>query len=336
MSELNKIALKILSNGKGILAADESNGTMTKRLESVNVPSSPENRLLFRETLFSSSGMKKFIGGVILYDETINQTSNSKQTIPEIISKSGAVPGIKVDTGAKILAGSNEEKITEGLDGLRERLKGYYKLGARFTKWRGVYNISDKYPSKLSIHSNAHALARYSALVQECGMVPIVEPEVLMDGDHSAETCFNKTSEVIKKCFEELTIHKIDLSGIILKPNMILAGTTYNKKISSEEVARLTLKCLKENVPTDVPGIAFLSGGQTEVEATENLNLINKHNDTNFIMTYSYGRALQQSALKFWSKDINNTSGTQEVFNHRANMCTLAAQGKWSTELEAK
>jgi len=222
------------------------------------------------------------------------------------------------------------------LDGLRERLKDYYKLGARFTKWRGVFNISDKYPSKLSMHSNAHALARYSALVQECGMVPIVEPEVLMDGDHSAETCFNKTSEVIKKCFEELMINKIDLSGIILKPNMILAGTTADKKISSEEVAKLTLKCLKENVPTDVPGIAFLSGGQTEVEATENLNLINKYNDTNFIMTYSYGRALQQSALKFWSKDINNTSGTQKVFNHRANMCTLAAQGKWSKELEAE
>jgi len=336
MSELNKIALKILSNGKGILAADESNGTMTKRLDSVNVPSSPENRLLFRETLFSSDGMKDFIGGVILYDETINQTSISKKTIPELISKSGAVPGIKVDTGAKVLAGSTEEKITEGLDGLRERLLTYHKLGARFTKWRGVYNISNKFPSKLSIHSNAHALARYSSLVQECGMVPIVEPEVLMDGAHSAEDCFDITSKVIKKCFEELILHKIDLSGIILKPNMILAGTTSNKKISSEEVAKLTLKCLKENVPSDVPGIAFLSGGQTEIEATENLNLINKYNDTNFIMTYSYGRALQQSALKFWSKNINDINGTQKIFNHRANMCTLAAQGKWSVELEAK
>jgi fructose-bisphosphate aldolase class I len=336
MTKLNKIALKVLSNGKGILAADESNGTMTKRLESVNVPSTPENRLLFRKTLFSASGMKDFIGGVILYDETINQKTNSNQTIPELISQSGAVPGIKVDIGAKILAGSHEEKITEGLDGLRERLKDYYNLGARFTKWRGVYNISDKYPSKQSIHSNAHALARYSALVQECGMVPIVEPEVLMDGDHSAETCFNKTSEVIKKCFEELMIHKIDLSGMILKPNMILAGTTSGKKISGEETAKLTLRCLKENVPTDIPGVAFLSGGQTEVEAAENLNLINKYNDTNFIMTYSYGRALQQSALKFWSKDINNISGTQKIFNHRANMCTLAAQGKWSKELEAK
>jgi fructose-bisphosphate aldolase, class I len=336
MSELNKIALKIVSNGKGILAADESNGTMTKRLDSVNVPSTPENRLLFRETLFSSNGIKDFIGGVILYDETINQTSSSKKTIPELIAISGAVPGIKVDTGAKVLAGSNEEKITEGLDGLRERLQTYYKLGARFTKWRGVYNITNKYPSKLSIQSNAHALARYSALVQECGMVPIVEPEVLMDGNHSAQTCFNKTSEVIKKCFEELMIHKIDLSGIILKPNMILAGTTSEKKISSEEVAKLTLRCLKENVPSDVPGIAFLSGGQTEIEATENLNLINKYNDTSFIMTYSYGRALQKSALKFWSKNIKDTKGTQKVFNHRANMCTLAAQGKWSAKLETK
>jgi fructose-bisphosphate aldolase class I len=334
MSELNKIALKVLSNGKGILAADESNGTMTKRLESVGVTSTSENRLLFRETLLTSESMKNCIGGVILYDETIKQTSNLNKTIPELISSSGAISGIKVDTGAKILASSPEEKITEGLDGLRERLKDYHKLGARFTKWRGVYNISDKYPSKLSIHSNAHALARYSAIVQECGMVPIVEPEVLMEGNHSAEDCFNKTSEVLSKCFEELAIHNIDLSGIILKPNMILPGTNSNKKISSEEVAKLTIKCLKENVPIEVPGIAFLSGGQTEIEATQNLNLINKHNETNFIMTYSYGRALQQSALKFWSKDIKNTQGTQKVFNHRANMCTLAAQGKWSAEIE--
>ena len=336
MSELNKIALKVLSNGKGILAADESTGTMTKRLDAINVISSSKNRLLFRETLFSSEGMKNYIGGVILYDETIKQTSSSNKTIPDLISSSGAVPGIKVDTGAKVLAGSPEEKITEGLDGLRERLKEYYKLGARFTKWRGVYNISNKYPSKLSIHTNAHALARYSALVQECGMVPVVEPEVLMDGNHSAEDCFNKTSEVLEKCFEELMLNNIDLTGIILKPNMILPGNKHDKEISSEEVAKLTLKCLKKTVPTDVPGIAFLSGGQTEVQATENLNLINKYNDTNFIMTYSYGRALQQSALKFWSKNIKDINGTQKVFNHRAKMCTLAAQGKWSSELEAK
>jgi len=334
MSELNKIALEILEKGKGILATDESTGTMTKRLEGVNIPSTPENRLLFRETLFSSVNMSSCIGGVILYDETIKQISSKKKKIPELISSMGSHPGIKVDTGAKVLAGSPDEKITEGLDGLRERLKEYYKLGAKFTKWRGVYNISKDYPSKLSIQSNAHALARYSSLVQECKMVPIVEPEVLMDGNHSAKDCYKKTSEVIKRCFEELILHKVDLTGIILKPNMILAGNKSKEKISNEEVAKLTLECLKNSVPSEVPGIAFLSGGQTEIEATENLNLINKLNKTNFIMSYSYGRALQQSALKFWSKNIENIKGTQEVFNHRAKMNTLAAQGKWSKELE--
>ena len=334
MSELNNIALKILEKGKGILAADESTGTMTKRLEAVNVQSTPENRLLFRESLFSAPSMTECIGGVILYDETIKQMSSKKNKIPELISKMGAAPGIKVDTGAKVLAGSPDEKITEGLDGLRDRLKEYYNLGAKFTKWRGVYSISKKYPSKLSIQANAHALARYSALVQECNMVPIVEPEVLMDGEHSAKECYQKTSDVIKKCFEELILHNVDLSGIILKPNMILAGNKAKDKISNEEVAKLTLECLKNSVPSEVPGIAFLSGGQSEIEATENLNLINKYNNTDFIMSYSYGRALQQSALKFWAKDIQNIEGTQKVFNHRAKMNTLAAQGKWSKDLE--
>ena len=334
MSELNQIALKILKNGKGILAADESTGTMTKRLESVKVQSTSENRILFRETLFSSKSMHECIGGVILYDETIKQKSKDGKNIPDMLNEIGSLPGIKVDTGAKSMAGSPEEKVTEGLDGLRERLKDYSKLGAKFTKWRGVYIINKKYPSKLSIKSNAHALARYAELVQECNMVPIVEPEVLMDGDHSADECFSKTSEVIQKCFEELILHKIDLKGIILKPNMILAGTNSKNQISNEETAKKTVKCLKESVPSEVPGIAFLSGGQTEIQATENLNLINKFNDTNFIMSYSYGRALQQSALKFWAKNTNDTVGTQEVFDHRAKMCTLAAQGKWSKDFE--
>ena len=334
MSELNNIALKILENGKGILAADESTGTMTKRLDSVNVPSTPENRLLFRETLFSASGIKESIGGIILYDETIKQETSKKYKIPELISNMGSTPGIKVDTGAKVLANSPEEKITEGLDGLRDRLKEYYKLGARFTKWRGVYNITKEYPSKLAIHSNAHALARYSAIVQECNMVPIVEPEVLMDGNHSAQDCLLKTSEVIKKCFDELILHKIDLTGVILKPNMILAGAESKEKIDGKEVAKLTLECLKNSVPPEVPGITFLSGGQSEVEATENLHLINRENNTNFIMSYSYGRALQQSALKHWSKNLNDIEGTQKVFNHRAKMNTLAALGKWSRDLE--
>ena len=336
MSDLNKIALKIISNGKGILAADESNGTMTKRLNAVEVTSNSQNRLLFREILFSSESMKKYIGGVILFDETINQTTSFDKSIPDLITSTGAVPGIKVDTGAKDLAGSSEEKITEGLDGLRERLKKYYELGARFTKWRGVYNISKKYPSKQAIDSNSHALARYAALAQENKMVPIVEPEVLMDGDHSSDVCLNITSQVIKKCFEELILHKVDLSGIILKPNMILAGNSSKNKLSNEEVSQKTIECLKNSVPQEVPGIAFLSGGQSEIEATENLNLISKNNDTSFIMTFSYGRALQQSALKIWSKNINDKKLTQKTFNHRARMCSLAAQGEWSIDLENK
>ena len=333
MSELNKIALKIVSSGKGILAADESTATMTKRLESVKVKSTDENRLKFRSILLSSKSTKDCIGGVILYDDTIKQTYKDR-SIPELISESDAVPGIKVDTGVKKLANSNEEKITEGLDGLRERLKNYYNLGARFTKWRAVYQISNKYPSKLAIDVNAHALARYASLVQEAGMVPIVEPEVLMEGNHSAQDCFNKTSEVIKKCFDELIFHKVELKGVILKPNMILPGLESEQKISSDEIAELTLKCLINSVPSEVPGVAFLSGGQSEIQATKNLNTINKQNKSKFIMTYSYGRALQQSALKHWAKDIKDVEGTQRVFNHRANMCALASKGKWSEEVD--
>ncbi len=333
MSELNSIALKIISSGKGILAADESNGTMTKRLEAVNAKSTPESRLKFRNTLFTSSNMKSCIGGVILFDETIKQSIGSK-SISEIVSESGAIPGIKVDIGAKTLSSSKEEKITEGLDGLRERLKEYYKLGARFTKWRGVYTISKSYPSKVAISTNAHALARYASLVQESSMVPIIEPEVLMDGHHNSKTCLDKTSEVIRKCFDELIDQKVDLKGVILKPNMILPGTNSEEKINSETIAKLTLECLIKNVPSEIPGIAFLSGGQSEIEATENLNMINLKNSSNFKMTYSYGRALQQSALKYWSKNQDDTEGTQKVFNHRARMSTLAAKGEWKKELE--
>ena len=338
MSELENIAKQIVAKGKGILAADESTGTMTKRLSSVNVDSTVQNRLKFRETLFSSECMKDYIGGVILYDETIKQKTSSGKTIPELIKSFGAVPGIKVDTGAKKLALSKDETITEGLDGLRDRLKEYYNLGARFTKWRGVFKISIKnnLPSIEAIKANAHALGRYSALAQEAKMVPVVEPEILMDGDHDAKTCYQVTKMALEETFYQLSNSNVKLDGIILKPNMILPGSNYDKKITSEEVAKKTLECLKENVPKEVPGIAFLSGGQTEIQATKNLNLINKHNDTKFIMSYSYGRALQQSALKFWSKDIKNIKGTQNTFNHRANMCSLAAQGKWSEELETK
>ena len=334
MNELENIAKQMVAKGKGILAADESTGTMTKRLSSVNVESTSENRLKFRETLFSAEGMKNHIGGVILYDETIKQKTSSGKTIPELIKSFGSIPGIKVDTGAKKLAGSPEEKITEGLDGLRERLAEYYNLGARFTKWRAVYNISEKYPSELSVKSNAHALARYAALVQEAKMVPIVEPEVLMDGNHDIKKCYEVTSKVLKECYKELKLHNVNLRGTILKPNMILPGNKSQSKTSSQEIAKITLKCLKESVPNEVPGIAFLSGGQTEIEATENLNEINKINDTNFLISFSYGRALQQSALKNWGKNIKDVNNTQKIFNHRSKMNGLSTSAKWSKELE--
>jgi len=334
MSELEKIAKQMVAKGRGILAADESTGTMTKRLSSVNVESTSENRLKFRETLFSAEGMKNHIGGVILYDETIKQKTSSGKSIPDLIKSYGSIPGIKVDTGAKKLAGSPEEKVTEGLDGLRERLDDYYKLGARFTKWRAVYNISTKYPSDLAIKSNAHALARYAALVQEAKMVPIVEPEVLMSGEHDITKCYEVTCQVLKECYKELKIHNVNLKGTILKPNMILPGDKSKNKTNKDEIAKLTLKCLKENVPSEVPGIAFLSGGQTEIEATQNLNEINKINDTNFVMSFSYGRALQQSALKNWGKNIADINNTQKIFNHRSKMNSLSASAKWSMDLE--
>ena len=332
---LEDIAKKMCAKGKGILAADESTGTMDKRLKSVGVESSEANRLNFRETLFSSDAMKNYIGGVILFDETIRQKTSLGISIPELITKNDSVVGIKVDKGAKKLAGSPEETVTEGLDGLRERLAEYYKLGARFTKWRAVYNIGKNYPSVQSIKSNAHALARYAALVQEANMVPIVEPEVLMDGDHDIDTCYKVTTDVLNECYNELAIHKVSLKGTVLKPNMVISGSTCKNKASSEEIAKKTLDCLKKNVPSDVPGIAFLSGGQTEQESTKNLDEINKINDTNFLITFSYGRALQQSALKTWAKEMSDKKAIHNVFNHRAKMNGLASKGEWSQSLEA-
>ena len=334
MSEIENIAKQMVAKGKGILAADESTGTMSKRLSSVSVESTSGNRLKFRETLFSADGMKNYISGVILYDETIKQKSSSGKTIPELIKSFGSIPGIKVDTGAKKLAGSFDEKITEGLDGLRERLTEYYKLGARFTKWRAVYNISDKCPSELAIKSNAHALARYAALVQEAKMVPIVEPEVLMDGDHDINRCYEVTAKVLRECYKELNINNVNLIGTILKPNMILPGNKSKEKSNAVEIAKMTIKCLKENVPSQVPGMAFLSGGQTEIQATQNLNEINKINDTNFLLSFSYGRALQQSALKNWSKNIEDINITQKIFNHRSKMNGLSTSAKWNIDLE--
>ena len=331
---LNEIAKKMCAKGKGILAADESTGTIAKRFKSINVENLEKNRLNFRQTLFNSSAMKHFIGGVILFDETIRQKTSLGPTIPELISKQGAIPGIKVDKGAKPLAGSNDETITEGLDGLRDRLKEYYDLGARFTKWRAVYKITEKYPSSQSIKSNAHALARYAALVQEAEMVPIVEPEVLMDGSHDIDKCYEVTTDVLNECYNELKNHKVDLKGTVLKPNMIIHGLDCKEKSNSEEIAKKTLDCLKKNVPSEVPGIAFLSGGQSEIESSKNLNTINKINDSKFLITFSYGRGLQASALKEFGKSQSNIENIQKAFNHRAKMNGLSSKGEWSEDLE--
>jgi len=331
---LEEIAKKMCAKGKGILAADESTGTIAKRFKSINVENTEKNRLVFRQTLFSSEAMKNYIGGVILFDETIKQKTTLGPTVPELISKNNAIPGIKVDKGAKPLAGSPDETVTEGLDGLRERLKEYYELGARFTKWRAVYKIGNKFPSSQSIKSNAHALARYAALVQEAKMVPIVEPEVLMDGSHDIDTCYQVTTDVLNECYNELEIHKVDLKGTVLKPNMIIPGSDSTKKSSAEEIAKKTLDCLKKNVPNEVTGIAFLSGGQSEIEASKNLNAINKINDTNFLITFSYGRGLQASALKAFGKDQNNQNNIQKAFDHRAKMNGLSSKGEWSENLE--
>ena len=331
---LEEIAKKMCAKGKGILAADESTGTIAKRFKSINVENTEKNRLVFRQTLFSSEAMKNYIGGVILFDETIKQKTTFGPTVPELISKNNAIPGIKVDKGAKPLAGSQDETITEGLDGLRERLKEYYELGARFTKWRAVYKIGNKFPSPQSIKSNAHALARYAALVQEAKMVPIIEPEVLMDGSHDIDKCYQITTDVLNECYNELAIHKVELKGTVLKPNMIIPGSDSKKKSSSEEIAKKTLDCLKKNVPSEVTGIAFLSGGQSEIDASKNLNSINKINDTKFLITFSYGRGLQASALKAFGKDQSNQINIQKAFDHRAKMNGLSSKGEWSENLE--
>ena len=331
---LEEIAKKMCSKGKGILAADESTGTIAKRFKSINVENTEKNRLIFRQTLFSAEAMKNYIGGVILFDETIRQKTTIGPTIPDLILKNNAIPGIKVDKGAKPLAGSSDETVTEGLDGLRERLKEYYDLGARFTKWRAVYKIGNKFPSSQSIRSNAHALARYAALVQEANMVPIVEPEVLMDGSHDINKCYQVTTDVLNECYNELENHKVNLKGTVLKPNMIIPGSDSPKKSSTEEIAQKTLDCLKKNVPSDVTGIAFLSGGQSEIEASKNLNEINKVNDTNFLITFSYGRGLQASALKAFGKDQSNQNDIQKAFDHRAKMNGLSSKGEWSEDLE--
>ncbi|MBZ9679126.1 fructose-bisphosphate aldolase class I [Mesorhizobium sp. B2-3-14] len=338
MSErLEDIAAAIVANGKGLLAADESSGTIKKRFDVIGVESTPDSRRDYREMMFrAKDAMAKYISGVILYDETIRQKAADGTPLVDIIKAAGAIPGIKVDAGAKPLAGFPGDTITEGLDGLRERLADYYKLGARFAKWRAVIDIDTGkgVPSVNSINSNTHALARYAALCQEAGIVPIVEPEVLMDGAHDIDTCFEVSKATLIKLYDELHAAGVVLEGTILKPNMVLSGKKSGTVDSPEQVAEKTIKLFRETVPAAVPGIAFLSGGQEDEEATANLNAINAIGPHPWKLTFSYGRALQAAPQKAWSGKASNVAAGQAAFTHRAHMNHLAALGKWKASLE--
>jgi fructose-bisphosphate aldolase class I len=331
--ELHETAGAIVADHKGVLAADESTGTIKKRLDSIGVESTEENRRFYRQLLFTTPGMEDSIGGVILFDETIRQATDDGTPFAELLTAKGVVPGIKVDTGAQDLAGFPGEKVTEGLDGLRGRLEEYRELGARFAKWRAVITIGDGIPSSACLRVNAHALARYAALCQEAGIVPIVEPEVLMDGDNTIERCYEVTAETLRWTFHELAAQGVDLKGSLLKPNMVISGKGSPEQASSERIAEMTIDCFLAHVPAAVPGIVFLSGGQTEVEATENLNSINRIGGP-WPLSFSYGRALQQSALKAWAGEPGNAEAATAAFAHRARMNALAAAGEWSAELE--
>ena len=335
MTNINEIAKQMVADGKGILAADESSGTIKKRFDGINVNSSEENRMNYRRILLESKeAMENYISGVILFDETIRQSNSAGEKLVDIIKKSGTLPGIKVDMGAKSLAKMQDETVTEGLDGLRERLQEYSELGAKFAKWRAVISISEKNPSHLCIDANAHALARYAALCQESEIVPIVEPEVLMDGSHSIQKCYDVTKKTLLKVFDNLLLHNVDLKGICLKPNMIIGGSENSQRSTSKEIAQMTVDCFKECVPEEVPGIVFLSGGQSEIEATENLNEINKIENTPWKLSFSYGRALQSSALKAWQGKLENEDLCSKAFTHRAKMNSLASKGSWSNQQE--
>jgi fructose-bisphosphate aldolase, class I len=339
LEQLNEIAMQMVAHGKGILAADESTGTIKKRFDTIGHTSTEDSRRDWREMLFRTQpAMNEYISGVILYDETLRQNAADGTPLAKLISDAGAVPGIKVDMGAKDLAGAPGEKITEGLDGLRDRLNEYHELGARFAKWRAVIEMGrdgdDSMPSPYCVDVNMHALARYAALCQEAGIVPIVEPEVLMDGDHTIERCYEVTEYALKKLFDELYAQGVQLEGIILKPNMIIPGKKCPEQASVEDVADLTVQCLANCVPSAVPGIAFLSGGQSDEDATAHLNAMNAAYDLPWALTFSYGRALQAAPLKAWNgKDV---AAGQKAFNHRARMNGLAAMGEWTPELETQ
>ena len=332
---LEKTARELVAAGKGILAADESNGTMSNRLEAVGVSASSDTRNAYRANLFSANGYEEFISGVILFDETIRQKMPDGRAIPDALASLGVHPGIKVDTGAKNLANHEGEKITEGLDGLSDRCQEYFSMGARFAKWRAVIQIGDGKPSDACISTNAHALARYASICQERGLVPIIEPEVVMAGNHDAETCYEVTSSILEATFEQCRIQGVHIPGALLKPNMIIAGNSCSEQISREKVAQMTVDCLTEKVPHNLPGIVFLSGGQSDEDATAHLNLMNAMNINHpWQLSYSFGRALLANALKTWATGDNE--GSQSVFLHRSKMNSLARTGDWSSELENK
>ena len=334
LHELERIAHKLVADHRGILAADESTSTIEKRFKSIGVENTEEHRRAYRDMLFSTPGAAKFISGVIMYDETIRQKHKDGTSFAEGQTKNDVIPGIKVDKGVKELPGSPQEKITEGLDGLRERLQEYHKLGARFAKWRAVIDIGPGIPTDYCIRANAQALARYAALCQVEGIVPIVEPEVLMDGDHDIARCFAVTSETLKVVFEELAHHRVALEGMLLKPNMVIAGKKCSKQASVEEVARETVKVLKRHVPAAVPGIVFLSGGQSDVLATEHLHAMNAMGPMPWKLSFSYGRALQEAALKAWAGKEANVAAGQKAFHHRSKCNSAACAGTYSAQVE--
>ncbi len=336
LADLNKVALAMVAPGKGILAADESTGTIKKRFDAINVASTEETRRDYREMLFRSEAMSRYISGVILYDETIWQDARDGTPLVRLIEQSGAIPGIKVDEGTQSLPQCPGELVTAGLDQLAERLKKYYERGARFAKWRAVIDIGEHIPTMTAIHVNAHALARYAALCQAAQIVPIVEPEVLMDGDHDIDRCFEVTSRVLDETFQELRVQRIALEGMILKPNMAISGKKSPKQASVEEVAAKTVRLLKACVPAAVPGIAFLSGGQSDEDATAHLDAMHRIGGLPWPLTFSYGRALQAAPQKAWSGKPENVAAGQRAFTHRARMNSLATRGEWKAELEQK
>ena len=332
---LESVARSLVAEGKGILAADESSPTIEKRFRSIKLPSTEENRRSYRELLFTTPGFSEFISGVILYDETIRQKAKDGTSFPQVLSGQGTIPGIKVDTGAKSLAGFPGEKVTEGLDGLRERLSAYREMGARFAKWRAVIAIGDGIPTAFCIMANAQALARYAALCQEADLVPIVEPEVLMDGSHTVDRCEEVTTATLSVVFAELLEHRVALEGTLLKPNMVLSGKDCPKQAGPSEVAEATVRCLRRTVPSAVPGIVFLSGGQSPEQATLNLSAMNALGRHPWELSFSYGRALQEPVLKVWKGDPGNVAAAQRAFYHRARCNGAARFGKYTKEMEA-